>query len=87
LGRAAFARFNAVPHYAYLKLKMPGPNGVITVNGNTERSLQTEEQTAAFAAEAQASEEAARSDKRAARSLKSAKAAQIDLGHVPPHPK
>jgi hypothetical protein len=39
LGRTAFARFNAVPHYAYLKLKMPGPNGVIIVNGNTERSL------------------------------------------------
>ena len=40
LGRTAFARFNAVPHYAYLKLKMPGPRGVITVNGNTERSLE-----------------------------------------------
>ena len=39
LGRTAFARFNAVPHYAYLKLKMPGPCSVITVNGNTERSL------------------------------------------------
>ena len=43
LGRTAFARFNAVPHYAYLKLKMPGPHGIITVNGNTERSLCTEE--------------------------------------------
>ena len=39
LGRTAFAKFNAVPHYAYLKLKIPGPRGVITVNGNTERSL------------------------------------------------
>ena len=38
-GRTAFAKFNAVPHYAYLKLKMPGPRGVIMVNGNTERSL------------------------------------------------
>ena len=36
LGRTTFARFNAVPHYAYLKLKMPGPRSVITVNGNTE---------------------------------------------------
>ena len=36
LGRTAFARFNAVPHYAYLKLKMPGPRGVITVNGRSE---------------------------------------------------
>ena len=44
---------NAVPHYAYLKLKMPGPRGVITVNGNIERSLHTEEHTAALAAEVQ----------------------------------
>ena len=55
LGRTAFAKFNAVPHYAYLKLKMPGPRGVITVNGNTERSLRTEEHTAALAAEVQSS--------------------------------
>ena len=55
LGRTAFARFNAVPHYAYLKLKMPGPRGVITVNGNMDRSLRTEEHTAALAAEVQSS--------------------------------
>ena len=55
LGRTAFAKFNAVPHYAYLKLKMSGPRGVITVNGNTERSLRTEEHTAAIAAEVQSS--------------------------------
>jgi hypothetical protein len=58
LGRTAFARFNAVPHYVYLKLKMPRPRGVITINGNTERSLRTEEHTAALAAEVQAAEEA-----------------------------
>ncbi len=51
LRRTAFASFNAVPHYAYLKLKMPRLRGVITVNGNTERSLRTEEHTAALAAE------------------------------------
>src|SRR5215216_5951384 len=28
----------AVPHYAYLQMKMPGPNGVIMINGNFERS-------------------------------------------------
>ena len=55
LGRTAFAKFNAVPHYAYLKLKMPGPHRVITVNGNTECSLRTEEHTAALAAEVQSS--------------------------------
>ena len=42
-----------VPHYAYLKLKMPGSPGVITANGNMERSLRTEEHTAALAAEVQ----------------------------------
>ena len=30
LGRTAFARFNALPLYGYLILKMPGPRGVIT---------------------------------------------------------
>ena len=48
-----FARFNAVPHYAYLKLKMLGPRGVIIVNGNMERSLRTEDHTTALAAEVQ----------------------------------
>src|SRR3954463_10240210 len=38
LGRPAFARFMVVPHYAYLKLKMPGPHGVITINGSFVRS-------------------------------------------------
>ena len=38
LGRPAFARFMAVPHYAYLKLKMPGPRGVITISGSFIRS-------------------------------------------------
>ena len=42
LGRTAFARFNAVPHYAYLKLKMPGPRGIIIVSGNTEHSSRGE---------------------------------------------
>ena len=32
---------------------MPGPRGVITVNGNTERSLRTEEHTDALAVEVQ----------------------------------
>ena len=55
LRRTAFAKFNAVPHYAYLKLKMPGLLGVITANGNTERSLRMEEHTAALVAETQSS--------------------------------
>ena len=50
LRREAFARFNAIPHYASLTLKMPGPRGIITVNGNVERSLRVEESAAALAA-------------------------------------
>ena len=42
LGREAFARFNAIPHYASLILKMPGPRGIITVNGSIKRSLRVE---------------------------------------------
>jgi hypothetical protein len=38
LGRPAFSRFMAVPHYMYLVLKMPGPKGIITVKGNFEVS-------------------------------------------------
>ena len=40
MGRPAFAQFMAVPHYAYLKLKMPGFAGVITINGNFTKSNQ-----------------------------------------------
>jgi hypothetical protein len=36
LGRPCYAKFMVVPNYTYLKLKMPGPNGVITV-GSTYR--------------------------------------------------
>ncbi|XP_010229690.1 uncharacterized protein LOC104582080 [Brachypodium distachyon] len=38
LSRVALARFMAVSHYAYLKLKMLGPDGVITVSGNFTHS-------------------------------------------------
>jgi hypothetical protein len=33
-----FARFKAVPHYAYIALLIPGPKGVITVKGSFEVS-------------------------------------------------
>ena len=32
LGRPCYAKFMAVPNYTYLKLKMSGPHGVITVD-------------------------------------------------------
>jgi hypothetical protein len=37
-GWPAFAKFMAVPHYAYLALKILGPKGVITVQGSFEVS-------------------------------------------------
>ena len=42
LGRGAFARFNAIPHYASLTLKMPGPYGIISAQGKSECSSTTE---------------------------------------------
>ena len=50
LGRTAFARFNTLPHYGYLTLKIPGPRGVITVRGITMRFSHTEEHATALAA-------------------------------------
>src|SRR4051812_29875643 len=38
LGRPAYAKFMAIPCYVYLKLKMPGPHGVITVSGNYKQA-------------------------------------------------
>ncbi|XP_020172463.1 uncharacterized protein [Aegilops tauschii subsp. strangulata] len=38
LGRTAYAHFMARPCYVYLKLKMPGPRGVITVTSNQQRA-------------------------------------------------
>ena len=31
LGHPCYAKFMAIPNYIYLKLKMPGPHGVITI--------------------------------------------------------
>jgi hypothetical protein len=35
LGRPCYAKFMAVPNYTYLKMKMPGPKGVITVGSSS----------------------------------------------------
>jgi hypothetical protein len=40
LGRTTLAKFMASTHIAYLKMKMPGPNGVITISGNYKRSME-----------------------------------------------
>src|SRR5215216_4383690 len=38
LGRPTLAKFMAVPHYAYLRMKMPGPKGIITITGDYKKS-------------------------------------------------
>jgi hypothetical protein len=40
LGRLALAKFMAVPHYAYLKMKLPGPRSVIIVSGCYKKSTE-----------------------------------------------
>jgi hypothetical protein len=38
LGWPAITRFMAIPHYAYLVLKMPGPCGVISISGDVKQA-------------------------------------------------
>ncbi|XP_020164949.1 uncharacterized protein [Aegilops tauschii subsp. strangulata] len=40
LGRPALAKFMAAPHYAYVKMKLPGPKGLITITGDYRKSLE-----------------------------------------------
>ena len=40
LGRPALAKFMAVPHYAYLKMKMSSSKGVITIAGDYKKSVE-----------------------------------------------
>src|SRR6185436_16353546 len=40
LGRPCYAKFMAIPNYTYLKLKMPGPRGVITVGSSFEHAYE-----------------------------------------------
>ena len=42
LGRPWYAKFMAVPNYTYLKLKMPGPYGVITIGTSFRRAYECE---------------------------------------------
>ena len=40
LGRPSYARFMVIPNYTYLKLKMPGPKGVITGGSSFEHAYE-----------------------------------------------
>ena len=39
LGRDTFTRFQAIPHYGYMKLKIPEPNGIITIASDPDIAL------------------------------------------------
>src|SRR3954467_15894852 len=52
LGQEAFTIFQAIPHYVHMKLKMPGPNGIITLASDRDTALRAENKTAALALEA-----------------------------------
>ena len=39
LGRDAFTSFQAIPHYGYMKLKMPRPSGIITLASDPDIAL------------------------------------------------
>ena len=40
LGRPALSKFMISTHVGYLKMKMPGPNGIITISGDYKRSME-----------------------------------------------
>ena len=59
LGRPCYAKFMAVPNYTYLKLKMPGPRGVITIGTSFQRAYECEVECCGHASTVIASKELA----------------------------
>ena len=51
MGLDAFTRFQAIPHYGYMKLKMPGPTGITTLVSDPDIALHAENKTAFLALE------------------------------------
>jgi hypothetical protein len=39
LGWPTLSKFMAIPHYAYLVLKMTGPRGIISIRGDVKRAF------------------------------------------------
>ncbi|XP_066396280.1 uncharacterized protein [Miscanthus floridulus] len=57
LGHPCYAKFMAVPNYTYLKLKMLGPRGVITIGTSFQRAYECEVECCGHAAAIIASRE------------------------------
>jgi hypothetical protein len=49
LGRPAYAKFMAVPNYTYLKLKIPGPKGIIIVGTTYQQTYECDAECFQFA--------------------------------------
>ena len=56
-GRPAYAKFMARPCYVYLKLKIPGPQGIITVEGSKYMAIECDQGDAIMADQACSKEE------------------------------
>ncbi len=54
LGRPALAKFMAVPHYTYMMMKLPGPNGIISLRGDVRRSHNCDQESCTLAENIQA---------------------------------
>ena len=93
LGRPCYMKFMAVPNYTYLKLKIPGPGGIITIGTSFQCVYECEVKCYGHAAAIIASEELATikkevtkeapDPKKLTRSFESAKGSKyvlIDLG-------
>jgi hypothetical protein len=49
LGRPALTKFMTIPHYAYLVLKMSGPNGVISIKGDVKHAYDCDRESCKMA--------------------------------------
>ncbi|XP_066308419.1 uncharacterized protein [Miscanthus floridulus] len=63
LGCPCYAKFMVIPNYTYLKLKIPGPSGVITIGTSFQRAYECEVECCGHAAAIVASGELAASKK------------------------
>src|SRR5438132_2470941 len=57
LGRPALTKFMAVPHYTYMMMKLPGPNGIISLRGDVHRSHNFDQESCTLAENIQAKAE------------------------------
>src|SRR5438128_2217484 len=54
LGRPALTKFMAVPHYTYMLMKLLGPNGIISLQGDVHRSFDYDQESCTLAENIQA---------------------------------